>query len=105
MRLFVGNLPFGTAEADLRRHFEACGNVGYVRIPVKPENGEQKGFAFVEMTSNGEVAIAHLNGVEFGGRALRISEAESQDRSPYSGGNGGAGGYGRAHRATARQKS
>ncbi|KAJ7657777.1 hypothetical protein DFH06DRAFT_990628 [Mycena polygramma] len=45
--LFVGNLPFGTEEADLREKFEPFGPLKSVRVATRP-GGESRGFAHIE---------------------------------------------------------
>ncbi|KAJ7194971.1 hypothetical protein GGX14DRAFT_505309 [Mycena pura] len=45
--LFVGNLPFGSDEADLREKFEPFGPIKSIRMALR-DNGESRGFAHVE---------------------------------------------------------
>lgn len=97
--IFVGNLSFGTTEQELRSLFEAYGTVDRVSIVTDRDSGQPRGFGFVEMNndSDGDKAIAAMNGREVGGRALNVNEA----RPKGSGGGGGRdaggsrGGYGR----------
>ncbi len=88
-KLYVGNLPFSTTETDLQAHFASCGTVESCRIITDRDTGRSKGFAFVEMSSSEEAqnAIDRLNGQQFDGRALNVSEARPQE--PRSGGGGG----------------
>ena len=76
-KLFVGNLPHSTTEAELRTLFEPHGKVDQVSLVTDRDTGRSRGFAFVEMADAGEAekAIAALNGKELGGRALNINEA------------------------------
>ena len=71
-KLFVGNIPHSTTEAELRALFEPHGAIEQVSIVTDRDTGRSRGFAFVEMTDSGEAekAIAALNGKELGGRAL-----------------------------------
>jgi len=96
-KLYVGNLPFSTTEAELRQAFEKHGQVESVAVIMDRETGRPRGFAFVEMAdANGAAAaMQSLDGREFGGRALRVNEAN--ERPPRSGGGGG-GGYGGGNR-------
>jgi len=102
--LFVGNLPFGLAEADLAQNlrvlFEGFGVVDRVSIITDRETGKPRGFAFVEMQDDdsAEKAIAALNGTEFEGRPLNVSEARPRMDREGSGGGGGRrpGGGGRS---------
>ena len=96
-RLYVGNIPYQTEEAQLRALFEQDGRqVEEVKIVTDRETGRPRGFAFVEMATDdqAQAAVAALNGKPFGGRPLTVSEA--RDRAPGGGrGGGGRGGYGR----------
>src|SRR3989337_553840 len=79
--LFVGNLPFSLAEAELSQNlralFEGFGVVARVSVITDRETGKPRGFAFVEMADEdaAEKAIAALNGADFEGRPLNVSEA------------------------------
>ena len=48
VRLFIGNLPYGASEADLRAHFAAVAEPSHIVMPVDRETGRPRGFAFVE---------------------------------------------------------
>ncbi|MEN8239980.1 MAG: RNA-binding protein [Actinomycetota bacterium] len=87
-KLYVGNLPWSTTEDDLRQMFSEHGEVESVALITDRETGRSRGFAFVEMDTEGaEKAINEFNGKELGGRALRVNEA--QDKPRRSGGGGG----------------
>lgn len=79
-KLFVGNLSFKTSQDVLRRLFEPLGEVKDVFVAMDRATGKSRGFAFVEMGSDGEAAeaIRQLNGREVDGRALRINAAEDR---------------------------
>ena len=98
-KLFVGNIPHSTTEAELRALFEPHGAIEQVSIVTDRDTGRSRGFAFVEMTDSAEAekAIAALNGQELGGRALNINEARPKtDRGgPPRGGRPGGGSGGR----------
>lgn len=93
-KIYVGNLPFSTTDAELRRLFEAHGAVDSVSVITDRETGRPRGFAFVEMSdaSSAAAAISTLNGRELDGRPLRVNEA--QERAAGGGGRGGYGGGG-----------
>ncbi len=92
-KIYVGNLSFGTSEAELKGMFEAHGPVQAVNIITEQGTGRPRGFAFVEMTNDGdaEKAIAALNGMAVGGRPLTVNEARPQrergDRKSRPGGD------------------
>jgi len=89
-KIYVGNLPFSATDAEIRTLFSAHGAVDSVSLPVDRDTGRPRGFGFVEMSqADASRAIQNLNGVDMGGRALKINEA--QDR-PRSGGGGRSGG-------------
>ena|ERR1043166_6383450 len=93
--LFVGNLPFRLSEEEMTQHlreaFEAFGAVARVSVISDRETGKPRGFAFVEMEDDecATKAVAALNGTDFQGRPLNVSEAR-----PREGGMGGRGGGG-----------
>ena len=70
VRLFVGNMPYGATDADLRAHFAGVGEPSQVVIPVDRETGRPRGFAFVEFLDRAvaEAAIARFNQQPFMGR-------------------------------------
>ena len=87
-KLYVGNLPFSTNEDELRDLFATYGEVTSVKLIEDRETGRLRGFGFVEMADDGaDAAMQGLNGKAFGGRDLRVNEAE--ERQPRSGGFGG----------------
>ncbi|MFP5240479.1 MAG: RNA recognition motif domain-containing protein [Acidobacteriota bacterium] len=80
-KLYVGNLPFSTTEDSVRAHFAPYGEVLSVALITDRETGRLRGFGFVEMNDEGAVAaIEALDGQSFGGRTLKINEA--QERAP-----------------------
>lgn len=80
-KLYVGNLAYSTTEDSLKAHFAKAGTVTSVKIITDRESGRSKGFGFVEMDSdaNAEKAISQLDGQEFEGRAIRVTEAKPQE--------------------------
>ncbi len=84
-KLYVGNLPFTTTEAELREVFEPHGELQSVNVITDRETGRSRGFAFVEYEdgSSAEKAQQALDGQDFGGRSLRVNEAHER------GGGGG----------------
>ena len=108
-KLYVGNIPFTTTDADLRSLFEPHGAVTSVKVITDRETGRSRGFAFVEMddATAAANAIRALDGSQMGGRSLRVNEAQDRreggggggfggggGRGGYGGGGGGRGGYG-----------
>lgn len=98
-KLYVGNLPYSAKEESLKEHFSSAGSVASVKIIIDRETGRSKGFGFVEMESEdgAQSAVSQLDGQEFEGRSLRVSEAKPQpERESRGGGFGGgrSGGFG-----------
>jgi len=93
-RLYVGNLPYTTGEAELQELFGKAGNVESVRVMRDPATGRARGFAFVEMSTDDEAekAASEFNQYQLGGRALTVNEARPKPAG--GGGFGGGGGYG-----------
>ena len=77
MNIFVGNLLFEATEADVRRAFEAFGNVASAVIVLEKKGTKSRGFGFVEMPDEAQAraAIAALDGKDFMGRPLNVSPA------------------------------
>ncbi|HVW82927.1 MAG TPA: RNA-binding protein [Candidatus Paceibacterota bacterium] len=103
-KLYVGGIPYRSTEDDLKKAFEAAGNVVSASIISDRMTGRSRGFGFVEMASPAEAqaAIDLLDGKDFDGRMLSVSFARPQGERPARreggfGGNGGGfgGGYGR----------
>jgi cold-inducible RNA-binding protein len=82
LKLYVGNLPFGVSEEDLKKLFSEAGAVQSVKIVVDSYSGRSRGFGFVEMASKEEAekAISLLNGKTLMDRALTVSEARPQKK-------------------------
>ncbi|NQW05686.1 MAG: hypothetical protein HQ485_16905 [Acidobacteria bacterium] len=87
VRLFVGNMPYGATEADLRTHFGSVGDPSQVVLPVDRDTGRPRGFAFVEYLERdkAEEAIKHFDQQPFMGRSLSVSEARPREERPPGG--------------------
>ena len=95
VRLFIGNLPYGATEADLRSHFSPIAEPSHVVMPVDRETGRPRGFAFVEFAERdkAEEVIKRFDAQPFQGRNLAVSEARArEDRPPGAPRPGGFGG-------------
>ena len=90
LRIYLGNLPYESAEEELEETFRQYGQVESVTIIKDRDTGRSKGFGFVEMPEDSEAqsAIDALNGQEMGGRALTVNEARPREER-----GGGGGGY------------
>lgn len=83
-RLFVGGLPYAVSDQQLEELFSAHGNVESANVVTDRMTGRSKGFGFVELETEDEAqqAIESLNGTEFGGRELTVSEARPRVERP-----------------------
>jgi RNA recognition motif-containing protein len=79
-KIYVGNLPFTSTEADLSDAFGRHGTVASVSIITDRETGRPRGFAFVEMEDANAAsdAIRALDGSDLGGRTIRVNEAQAR---------------------------
>jgi len=84
VRLFIGNLPYGASEADLKAHFAAVAEPSHVVMPVDRETGRPRGFAFVEFAERpvAEEVIKRFDQQPFQGRTLAVSEARAREDRP-----------------------
>ena len=82
--LFVGNLGSEVTPEELRRLFEAYGQVAQVHIVLDRDTGLPRGFAFVEMTNEAEAekAIKALNGSILRDRTLSVDYARLRPKRP-----------------------
>ena len=81
--IYVGNLPFSATEDEVRELFAQYGTVESVKLISDRETGRPRGFGFVEMDDSGaDAAIEALNGIEMGGRSMRVNEAKPRERRP-----------------------
>ena len=91
-KIYVGNLSWGTTEADLEKLFSSFGSVQSAAVISDRETGRSRGFGFIEMDdADAEKAIADLDGRDLDGRALRVNEAQEKRRGGGGGGGGGGG--------------
>ena len=100
-KLYVGNLSYDATEEDLQALFSEYGTVASVNIIKDKFDNSSKGFGVVEFEdgSAADAAISALDGSDFKGRGLRVSEARAKTDGGgggrgRGGGGGGRGGYG-----------
>lgn len=104
MKIYVGNLPFSTHDADLAALFGPYGAVASTQVILDRDTGRSRGFGFVEMADaeEGARAIAALHNASVEGRALVVNEARPlEERPPRREGGRGRGrgrGFGRPAR-------
>ncbi len=84
-------MSFDTSEDDLRKAFEAHGQVDSVNIITDRDTGRPKGFGFVEMSNETEAraAMDSLNDSDLQGRTLKVNEARPRNEGQRGGNRGG----------------
>ena len=89
-KLYVGNLPYTTVDADLQTLFSQAGTVQSAQVIRDRASGRSKGFGFVEMSSAEEAqnAITMFHGKDFSGRPLTVNLARPREERPAGGGGG-----------------
>ena len=92
-KLYVGNLPFSTGDADLQDLFAKAGTVKSAQVIKDRASGRSKGFGFVEMSSEEDAqnAITMFHGKDFSGRPLTVNIARPREDRPGGGGFRGGG--------------
>ena len=80
--MYVGNLLFNVSDENLRDEFAKYGEITNATIIRDAVTHQSRGFGFVEMANDAEVAnaIAGLNGATLGGRTIVVNEARSRER-------------------------
>jgi len=83
MKIYVGNLPYEITEEELRQEFGTFGEVTSVNIITDKYTGRPRGFGFVEMAavSEGQAAIAGLNGKAMKDQTLNVNAARPPSES------------------------
>lgn len=98
VKLFVGNLAWSVDDQQLEAVFSQHGDVQSARVIHDRDTGRSRGFGFVEIEVDDVSAVIRAtDGLEVGGRPIRVNEAEDKG-GPRGGGprrdNGDRGGYG-----------
>jgi len=81
MKLYIGNLSWGTSQEELQSTFSQFGTVTDAVVMVDKFTGRSRGFGFVTMSSasEGQAAIDGLHGKPLGGRNLTVNEARPKE--------------------------
>ena len=84
MNIYVGNLPYGVTEDELKGAFSEFGEVSSVNVITDKFSGQSKGFGFVEMENNSEAdeAIKALNESALKGRNIKVNQAKPRGERP-----------------------
>lgn len=81
-KLFVGNLAYRVSEEELGELFAQTGSVVSTHIAMDRVTGKQRGFGFVEMSTQAEAeaAIKEFNGHMLQGRPMSVSISQPKPR-------------------------
>jgi cold-inducible RNA-binding protein len=93
-RLFIGNLSFNVADAQLNELFAELNiQIENIRLMRDQSTGRSRGFAFAELAPGVDMAaaIAQLNGKVLDGRPLTVNEARPQAQREFRPAGGGGG--------------
>lgn len=78
IKIYIGNLSWGTTDDGLKKAFERFGSVNYANVARYRDTGRSRGFGFVEMEEEpARRAINEMNGAELDGRVLKVREART----------------------------
>lgn len=80
-KLYVGNLSPATTAEDLRLLFATVGRVVSVELIKEKRTGKPKGFAFVEMVSQGDAgkAVSEFNGYHLDRHRMKVMVARTSN--------------------------
>lgn len=83
VKLYIGNIDYGTTDASLRAYFEKHGTVTDAFVPTERGTNKPRGFGFVTFSTREEAnnAIQNLDGTMLEGRTIRISESKPREKS------------------------
>ncbi|WP_256012559.1 RNA recognition motif domain-containing protein [Desertivirga xinjiangensis] len=91
MKIFIKGLPLQVSEPELKEVFGDFGQVRSLRIVKDRETGQSRGFGFVEMPNDAEAkeAIRNMNGGDYYGQKIMVTEAKEDGSPAPRGGSGG----------------
>jgi len=81
-KLYVGGIPYTSTNEDLKKYFEAAGEVKDAAIIMDKMTRRSKGFGFVEMATKegAENAIKMFHDQDFQGRKLTVNLARPMEK-------------------------
>lgn len=102
MNIFIAGLSYAINDADLKDLFNEYGEIASAKVITDRETGRSKGYGFVEIEDEeaAKKAIEELNGAEYDGRTISVSEARPRTegarppRKNFSNNRGGGNGGG-----------
>jgi len=97
MNIFIAGLSYNITDNDLVDLFGEYGEIASAKVIMDRDSGRSKGYGFVEMENDASAqkAIEELNGAEYDGRVISVSEARPRNEgAPRRNNNGGGGNRG-----------
>ncbi|MFT4071367.1 MAG: RNA-binding protein [Dysgonamonadaceae bacterium] len=91
MNIFIAGLSYNINDADLKELFGEYGAISSAKVITDRETGRSKGYGFVEIEDQvaGQKAIEELNGAQYDGRTISVSEARPRTEGAPRRNNGG----------------
>jgi RNA recognition motif-containing protein len=91
MNIYIAHLSYAVNDSDLKELFAEYGPVSSAKVITDKLTGRSRGFGFVEIDDNAQAqkAIEELNGAEYDGKVISVSEARPKTDRPRGGGGGG----------------
>lgn len=85
--IFVGGLPTQVTEGDLLAIFEQYGIVVHVNLVRNIDTGKSRGFGFLQYHDprSAVLAVDNFNGIEIGGRTIKVDHADNYTISDQNG--------------------
>ncbi len=87
--VYVGHLPKGFNEKELKKFFEQFGQVPKIRVSRSAKTARSRGYAFLEFEDKevAEVAAQTMNGYIMFGRQLDVHLVEKPHKDTFKNGN------------------
>jgi len=84
MNIFIAGLSYSINDADLKDLFSEYGEIASSKVVMDRQTGRSKGYGFVEMDDEeaAKKAISELNGAQYDGRTISVSEARPREEKP-----------------------
>lgn len=84
MNIFIAGLSYSINDADLKDLFTEYGEIASAKVITDRDSGRSKGYGFVEIEDEAAAkkAIEELNGAEYDGRTITVSEARPREERP-----------------------
>lgn len=81
MNIFIAGLSYNINDQDLRDLFTEYGEPQSAKVIMDRATGRSKGYGFVELEDNeaAQKAIEELDGAEYDGRKISVSEAKPRE--------------------------